>query len=368
MSDYTRNIRTLLLILLIITLFGVLRALSNLLIPLVLAGMLTILNFPMVNFLERLRFPRLLITAVVALLTIIILWAVVRMLSGTVEQIIQDQNALAFQFTRRIDSALAALGTAFPWIDIDSLREELNTILSPANVGALIGRFVGVLGSFGSSTVLFLLYYLILLSGAAGFHDYITYVTGEDKSGEAGDFLELAQESISAYMGIKTVVSLATGLITGVICWAFGLRFALLWGFLAFLMNYIPSIGSLIATVLPVFMGIVQFDSFGLILALAAALGISQFVIGSVIDPMLMGSRLRLNTVSVIFGLLFWGYIWGVPGMLVSVPLMVMLRLLLERNEDFAILARVMGHADRGHRKRRPLFSRIIARHRPGGD
>ena len=103
MSDYTRNIRSLLLILLIITLFGVLRALSNLLIPLVLAGMLTILNFPMVNFLERLRFPRPLITVVVALLTIIILWAVVRMLSGTVEQIIQDQNALAFQFTRRID-------------------------------------------------------------------------------------------------------------------------------------------------------------------------------------------------------------------------------------------------------------------------
>lgn len=164
------------------------------------------------------------------------------------------------------------------------------------------------------------------------------------------------------------MVSLATGSITGVICWAFGLRFALLWGFLAFLMNYIPSIGSLIATALPVFMGIVQFDSFGLILALAAALGVSQFVIGSVIDPMLMGSRLRLNTVSVIFGLLFWGYIWGVPGMLISVPLMVMLRLLLERNEDFAILARIMGHADRGHRKRPPLFSRIIAKRHPGGD
>lgn len=203
MSDYTKNIRSLLLILLIIVLFGVLRALSNLLIPLVLAGMLTILNLPMVNFLKRLRFPRPLITAAAALFTIIVLWAVVRMLSGTVEQIIRDQNALAVQFTRRIDSALASLGASFPRIDIDSIREELNTILSPANVGALIGRFVGVLGSFGSSTILFLLYYLILLSGAASFHDYIAYVTGEDKNGKAGEFWELAQESISAYMGLK---------------------------------------------------------------------------------------------------------------------------------------------------------------------
>ena len=368
MTDYTKSIRSILLLLLIITLFGVLRVLSGLLIPLVLAAMLTILNFPMVNFLERLRFPRILITVVVASFTIIILWAVVRMLSGTVEQIIRDQDALAVQFTRRIDAGLAALGKIFPWIDIDHLRKELSTIVSPANVAAFIGRFVGVLGSFGSSTILFLLYYLILLSGAAGFHGYIAYVTGEDKSGEAGEFWELTQESISAYMGIKTVVSLATGLITGLICWAFGLRFALLWGFLAFLMNYIPSIGSLIATALPVFMGIVQFDSFGLIFALAVALGLSQFVIGSVIDPMLMGNRLRLNTVSVIFGLLFWGYIWGVPGMLISVPMMVMIRLLLERNEDFAILARVMGHAERGHRGRPPLFSRIVAKHRGDGD
>ena len=368
MTDYTKSIRSILLILLIITLFGVLKTLSGLLIPLVLAGMLTILNFPMVNFLERLRFPRILITAVVASFTIILLWAVLRMLSGTVEQIIRDQNALALQFTSRIDSGLAALGKTFPWIDIGHLRKELGAIVSPANVGALIGRFVGVLGSFGSSTILFLLYYLILLSGAAGRRSYIAYVTGPDHNGEAGEFWELTQESISAYMGIKTVVSLATGLITGLICWAFGLRFALLWGFLAFLMNYIPSIGSLVATALPVSMGIVQFNSFGLILILAAVLSISQFVIGSVIDPMLMGNRLRLNTVSVIFGLLFWGYIWGVPGMLVSVPMMVMIRLLLERNEDFAVLARVMGHADRGHRRRPTLFSRIVAKHRSRGD
>ena len=97
MTDYTKNIRNILLLLLIITLFVVLKALSGLLIPLVLAGLLTILNLPMVNFLKKLRLPRVLITLLVAFFTIVVLWVLVQMLSGTVEQMIQDKEELAFQ-------------------------------------------------------------------------------------------------------------------------------------------------------------------------------------------------------------------------------------------------------------------------------
>lgn len=76
-------------------------------------------------------------------------------------------------------------------------------------------------------------------------------------------------------------------------------------------------------------MAVIQFNSVAPILALGILLGATQFAIGSIIDPMIMGNRLRLNSVTVILGLLFWGYIWGIPGMLLSVPLMVMIRLLL---------------------------------------
>ncbi len=165
-------------------------------------------------------------------------------------------------------------------------------------------------------------------------------------------------------MGIKTAISLVTGISAGLICWIFGLQFALFWGFMAFVLNYIPSIGSMLATVLPIFMAIIQFDQFGIILALAIVLGTSQFMIGSVIDPMIMGSRLRLNTVAVIFGLMFWGYIWGIPGMLLSVPLMVVIRLILERSEDLSIIARVMGVAEKPGRSKPSLMTRILNRGR----
>ncbi len=363
MTDHTKGIRNILLILLIIVIFAVLKELSGLLLPLTLAGLLTILNLPMVNFLNKGKIPKFIITLLVAVFSLAILWGVFWMISGTVEQLIQQKDFLARQFVKKLNAAILWVGNTIPGLNVEYVHEELNKVLSPAGIGALIGNLLGALGSFGSSSVLFLLYYLILLSGATRYRAYVDYVTGnnEESSGESTrEIWDITQESISAYMSIKTIISLVTGIITGLLCMFFGLRFALFWGFMAFLLNYIPSIGSLVAVVLPLFMAVIQFDKVGLIIALGILLGVSQFLIGSIIDPMVMGSRLRLNTVTVIFGLLFWGYIWGIPGMLLSVPLMVTIRLLLERSKELSILARLMGNPVKPVRKKPALFNRIV--------
>lgn len=338
-------------------LLSVLKILSSLLIPLVLAAILTLINLPLIHFLERRKLPRLLISLTVALVTIVILWVVVSMISRTVNQIIGQQDMLAQQLNRRLIAAISWIDKIIPSVDTNDIRAEINRIFSPGNIASTIGPLLSsFVGGVGSSTALFLLYYIILLSGASGYHAYIDYVMGSDNSGGNRDIWTQTQESISTYVSIKTMVSLATGMLTFLVCLAFGLQFALFWGFVAFLMNYIPSIGSIIATLLPVAMGVIQFDSVGMIVALLTALGLTQFIIGNILDPMLMGSRLKLNTVSVIFGLLFWGYIWGIPGMLLSVPLMVMTRLLLERSESFAIFARIMGKPEPSGRKKFSLI------------
>ena len=105
---------------------------------------------------------------------------------------------------------------------------------------------------------------------------------------------------------IKTYVSLITGLAVGLICWFFGIDYALLWGFLAFVLNYIPYIGSLIAVIPPLVLGIIAFDSVAQVLVLFACLEGVQLVIGNVIEPKWMGDSLSINTVSVLFGFVFW--------------------------------------------------------------
>ena len=360
--DEIKGVRNILLILLIIVVFAVLRELSGLIIPLVLAALLTILNLPIVNFLEKRRVPRVFILPLVSILTLGFVFLIITMISGTVDNLMNEQEYLARRFSKKIDSSIVWLGNQISTLNVDTVRTEFAKVVSPANVTRILGSLLGTLGSFGSSFILFLIYYLILLSGATGYHGYVNYVTEADTSGSAREIWEKTQQSISAYMGIKTLMSLSTGIIAGLVCWAFGLQFALFWGFTAFLLNYIPSIGSIVATLLPVFMAIVQFDRAGLIIGLAVVLTLTQFIIGNVLDPMFMGSRLRLNTVTVIFGLLFWGYIWGIPGMLLSVPLLVVIRLLLERSADLKVIARVMGYPPKQRRRGPSLLTRIISK------
>lgn len=348
---------------LIIVVFRVLRELSSLMLPLVLASLLTVINLPLVSFLEKRRIPRFLITLVVSLTTLGALLVIIQLIRGTVEQLIIEKDVLAQQFYAKLTTAMTWVGSIVPGINTDQLWAEINDFVSPSNIASLIGTAFGALSSFGSSSVFFIIYYLILLSGATGYNDFVEYVAGPAGTGRTREIWDKTQESIVAYISIKTVMSLITGLLAGLICMAFGLQFAMFWGFLAFILNYIPSIGSIIATGTPLVMAIIQFDSFGLIIALGILLAASQFVIGNVIDPMVMGNRLRLNTVTVIFGLFFWGYIWGITGMLLSVPMMVMLRLLLERSEDFSVVARVMGNPGKrnsGKLQLRPIFARFF--------
>lgn len=361
LPDHSRTIRNMLVILTIVVTFAVLREVSELLIPLALAGLLTILDLPAVNFLEKKKVPRPLITILVAAITLVVLVLVVNLITGTVEQLIADIDTLAAQFNRKVEAAVTWIGTTIPALDVESVRAEVDGLLSPGQITSTVVPILGSLvAQVGSPFFLFLIYYIILLSGATGYKRWVGYVVGNDPDGRARSVWDQTEESISTYMGIKTLISLGTGIISWLVCTAFGLQFALFWGFLAFLLNYIPSIGSLVAVIIPSLMAIIQFESVGLIIGFVVALAAVQVTIGSILDPMIMGNRLRLNTVTVIFGLLFWGYIWGIPGMLLSVPLMVMVRLLLERSEDLAIVARFMGNARGADHKAGGFRARVL--------
>ncbi len=113
----------------------------------------------------------------------------------------------------------------------------------------------------------------------------------------------------------------------------FGLDLALVFGVMAFLLNFIPNVGSIIATLLPLPLAIVQFDSTGMIVGIVVVPGLVQMFIGSGLEPKLMGEGLQLHPVTILLALVFWGLLWGVVGMLLAAPMTAVLRLILERFE-----------------------------------
>ena len=139
---------------------------------------------------------------------------------------------------------------------------------------------------------------------------------------------------IQAYLGIKTVVSLATGLTIGLLAWLLGLDFPVLLGLIGFVLNYIPTVGSILAAIPALFLSLVQFTSIGHFLLVAGGYGAINMVFGNLIEPNLMGKRLGLSTLVVILSLVFWAWVWGPVGALLAVPLTMIVKIMLENTED----------------------------------
>jgi len=148
--------------------------------------------------------------------------------------------------------------------------------------------------------------------------------------------------NLGRYLGIKTVVSMATGLAAGLLTWAIGLDFPLLWAMLAFLLNYVPTIGSIIAAVPAILLALVQLG-FGEATATAVGFVAINVVFGNFVEPRLMGYGVGISPLIVFVGLVFWGFVFGPIGMLLSVPLTMTLKLALESDPRTRWIAILIG-------------------------
>ncbi len=209
--------------------------------------------------------------------------------------------------TTLADMQRQAVERGLPVEDI-GLTEQLEKLPIASTLSGLFSSVMDLLGTF---------FLVVIFTGFLVF-------SGDRFRGLMGEM----NDKISTYISIKAVVSMATGGLVFLICWVFGLDFPLFWATTTFLLNFIPSVGSIIATIPPVLLAMLQFSSWPHVAGLAAALISTQMVIGNLIEPRLMGSKLAVKPVAILLGLIFWGYLWGLPGMFLAAPLMALLRIL----------------------------------------
>ncbi|KZK89863.1 AI-2 transport protein TqsA [Pseudovibrio sp. W64] len=202
---------------------------------------------------------------------------------------------------------------------------QLSDILPNFSLSAALSTGASVLTSLAGSSSLVFIYVLFMIFEAATFDKKLTALF------EDSDRVQLAfairgeiGRRMRHYMGIKTGVSIITGFLTyGITSWA-GLPYAALFGFIAFLLNYIPTIGSLIAVIFPSLLSLVYFDTLTPFIAITLGLGAVQFILGNLVEPRLMGTQLNISPLVIMISLSFWGALWGVIGMVLCVPLVVL--------------------------------------------
>jgi len=215
-------------------------------------------------------------------------------------------------------------------------RFELSKVINP-----LLNSITGFMGSF--MMVLFYLLFLFIEESNFKLKMHLIFSSPE-KFNHMKNLLNNIEHAITQYIGLKTLISFISSVICFFVILAFGIDSPLLWAFIIFIMNFIPVIGAFLAVLLPTFFAMVQFGEITYPLFLFFTLGTIQAIISNIVEPKMMGNTLNISPLVALFSLTFWGAIWGITGMIVSVPITVILIIFLAQFKKTRSIAIMMSH------------------------
>ena len=291
------------------------------LVPIAIALVLYSLLAALIDWITRVKLGPLSIPRPVAsLIGLVIiaygLFLMVSVMSSQVEAVI----AASPRYIARIQGLLSEAAEFF---DRD-IAEDLQRALADLNLTARIPSLVGSAGATVTTISLIILYMGFMFIERGVFQKKLgrLFSDGEDAERIEGVILSIS-DNVQRYFTIKLFVSALTGLTSYIILKSLGLDFAETWALLTVLLNFIPNIGSVIATILPAIVALVQFDTLAPFLIIAIGVSAIQFTIGSFVEPALLGRQLNLSPLVIILSLTFWAFVWGIIGMFLSVPIMV---------------------------------------------
>jgi AI-2 transport protein TqsA len=225
---------------------------------------------------------------------------------------------------------------------IDISGPTITQIINPEDAMRLTGRILNGIGSILTNAFLILMVVIFILLEASTFPQKLRRLSPDPEKFDLSRVEEF-MKTVNQYMVIKTVISIITGILIALFLWILGIDYPLLWGLLAFALNYIPNIGSILAGMPAVLLALIQF---GLLRGLIVALGYLavNLVMGNMVEPRYMGKGLGLSTLVVFLSLLFWGWLLGPVGMLLSVPLTMTVKIALDSREDSRWISILLGN------------------------
>lgn len=336
MTRRDRAFKAVVMLGMLVIIFAGVRASAEIVVPFILALFVAVILNPLVKLLQRIGLPRLpgiaLVIGVIVLAGALLLTTLVTMLNDFARTLPQYRLVMML-WLQEAQQLMARFGVSF------SLNEAM-ALADPNAAINLVSRLVSQLSGAISGLFLLLMTVVFMLFEAPLLTKKLQRVLSRPGAGMAA--IQRALDSVSRYLILKTAISLLTGVVVWLLLWLMGVRFALLWSVLAFALNYIPNIGSVIAAVPPVIQALIFNGSWeGVVVACGYLL--INLVIGNMLEPRWMGRGLGLSTLVVFLSLIFWGWLLGLVGMLLSVPLTIVAKIALEQAPGGKRLALLLG-------------------------
>ncbi len=311
------------------------RASATILVPFLLSAFIAIVVSPLMFWLRRKGVPAAVALGVMIFGLVVGILLFSSLIGSSVQRFTQDLPEYQAKLGATITTVRQWLGNqGFEYVDTEFMEVD------PAALMGVVATGLNSLGRVVKNTFLIVMTVSFMLVEAFNLPVKLKSAIG----GERDDMLSYNQflETMNRYMAIKTATSMITGLVITIFLLVVGIDYALMWGFLAFFLNYVPTIGSFIAAIPAVLLAIVQMG-FGHAALIAGGYLVINIVISNLIEPKFMGRGLGLSTLVVFLSLVFWGWVLGPVGMLLSVPLTITVKIALESSPKTRKVAIFLG-------------------------
>ncbi|MCA9489402.1 MAG: AI-2E family transporter [Myxococcales bacterium] len=319
-----------------VVLLGGLKVSGDVLLPVLFSTFLAIATQPVVRWLRGRGLP----AAVAIPLVVVVAAAALLGLTAVVATSVRSFTVEIGRYEMQLDALVANVTDRAAVWGLEVTPDDFSELMTPADVMDLVGSTLTAVFRVLGRTLVVVIMLTFMLIEATDIEEKLRFAFGTGIGGD-GAFGGVG-ERVQRYLLIKSVVSLITGVLAGLACRVIGIDFWLLWGLLAFLLNYIPTIGSIVAAVPPVLLAAVQLG-WPQAVGCAVAYASINVMLGNFLEPRILGQSLGLSPLVVFLSLLFWGWMWGPAGMLLCVPMTVVVQLVLEGSDETRWIAVLLG-------------------------
>lgn len=341
MLEERRTTNTLLLFIVIPLVFYLLKILSFIFIPLISSMFIALLFLPLMRWLGRRNVPRLLSIIIVISLIALGVFIGVELVQLSSRQILSNNTGFFGKAEVKIHDLMLYLQDKFG-IVYNTNGNIIAQFFQKENIGStfdFIRKFL--------TNILMITFFTILwLSESINMHKVMNNTILKRKHTSVKAFMKIEKDLIT-FIKVKFLVSLLTGIFTGLACVFFDVSFPIFWGLFAFLINFVQMVGSFISVILLSIFAFVELDPSSTLFFFILSITGVQVVFGAILEPIFMGKSFSINVITVLIMLMLWGFIWGIPGLIMAIPITVFIKIILEQFPGTKVIASLLSGPER---------------------
>ncbi len=336
----------LLLIMVIPLVFYLLKILSFIFVPLFFSMFIALLFLPLMRWLQKKKMPMpLSIMAIVGVITAIF-YLGGRLVKISSQEILSADSTFFEQAESKIISLIHSIEHFF---GIERLADDrlMDHYFKNVDVFGNLMPTLDFVGNTLTMTLMTVFFVVLFLAGSINFQDVMHSLLFKQKFSSVKTFRKIEKDIIK-FIWVKFVISFFTGVGFTLACIFFEVSFPVFWGLFAFLINFVQMVGSIISVIFLSLFALVELDPTGTLLFFIAVIAGVQVLMGSILEPVFLGKTFSINVITVLVMLMLWGFIWGVPGLIMAIPLTVFVKIVLEQFPSTQIIAQLMFGSQKG--------------------